>query len=113
MALGAAIAQSLPLLAPGSSEAPCLGDICDRNVLRRSRHYTPLFIPVVGPVWTLGYSDTRGEPIYTAVLAASLAHSTTFGTANRFTVERGVTKSLSSPRRSMNAKTPGLISTKS
>lgn len=71
-AVGGAIAQSLPLLGPGSSEAPCLGDVCDRNVFRRSRHYTPLFIPVVGPIWTLGYSDTRSEPLYTAVMAASL-----------------------------------------
>jgi hypothetical protein len=72
LALGGAIAQSLPLLGPGSPETPCLGDICDRNVFRRTRHYTPSFIPVVGPIWTLGYADARREPLHTGVMAASL-----------------------------------------
>jgi hypothetical protein len=67
-----AVSQDIPLLGPGSGEVPCAGDVCDRNVFRRTRHYTPLFIPVVGPMWTLGYAEARREPFYTAVLAASL-----------------------------------------
>jgi hypothetical protein len=72
LVLGAALSQSLPLHSPSSRETPCLGDVCDRNVFRRTRHYTPLFIPVIGPIWTLGYAEARREPLYTGVIAASL-----------------------------------------
>lgn len=71
LALLSAVNQNIRLAGPGS-RTPCLDDVCDRNVLRRTRHYTPLFIPVVGPIWTLGYPEARREPFYTGVIAASL-----------------------------------------
>jgi hypothetical protein len=39
----------------------CFGDVCDSNPWLVSRHYWPLYVPVVGSLWSLGYSDVGDD----------------------------------------------------
>ncbi|HEX7672102.1 MAG TPA: hypothetical protein VF395_21050 [Polyangiaceae bacterium] len=60
-AASASLGLIVVLLSGGLAEGGhgCVGDVCSDNPWSSSRHYWPLFIPLVGPAWTLAYSDVN------------------------------------------------------